>query len=101
MTRTLAARLRRGIALDNLDPAISEFESWSSVRPDVGGVVVGILRSIRDRWTSYPLPSAEYRRVHDAVVPRVLEILRKVDEVPGYVPLADLVDLQTEYASLS
>jgi len=96
-TRALADRLKKGIALDNLREAIDEFDRWAQARPDVGGAIVDILRQIEGRWTGHALPPDEHRKVTDTVVPRVLEILRRIDEEPAYAPLEDLRDLRSAY----
>jgi hypothetical protein len=101
MTKKLAARIRNGIHVNNLDAAIDDFGKWSATRPDIGGCVVGVLRSIRDRWTGHAVDPAEYRRVYDVVVPKILEILRRVDDDPEYSPLRDMIDLQGAYHAIT
>jgi hypothetical protein len=100
-TKPLADLLKKGLALDDLPDLIREVDQWARSRPDVGGVAVDILRQIEGRWTGYALPPDEYRKVYDTVVPPLLEILRKLDEVPRYQPLDDLRDLRRAYDALN
>jgi len=103
VSRQLADVLKRGISPSVLPEAIREAEELAKKHPSVGWPFRKILEQIARKWEPYEssgIPADEYERVRDTVCPRMVDILGKLAERPGYDPSDDVRDLVDAYDAI-